>query len=240
MQLSIYTKHADARAVSHLLAKNPATVYERQVKGHAVRFVYHTMTDDELYATMFVTPNALALVKDNEAFDITHYINDREFAVSTIFLSLIRSALGTALNGQPKEDYVQYAQMAFPFTFEVGPISTTLSDDELKQLWEPLGYTVTIQAMSEQRRARFVQLTNTITLQRALQQLYVLIPVIDDYKHYYIDERERERLENYGQGWLDTHPLRDFIYKKALRFKSLLPVEPTKTKPSLNLSLIHI
>lgn len=235
MQLSIYTKHADARAVSHLLAKNPATVYERQVKGHAVRFVYHTMTDDELYATMFVTPNALALVKDNEAFDITHYINDREFAVSTIFLSLIRSALGTALNGQPKEDYVQYAQMAFPFTFEVGPISTTLSDDELKQLWEPLGYTVTIQAMSEQRRARFLQLTNTITLQRALQQLYVLIPVIDDYKHYYIDERERERLENYGQGWLDTHPLRDFIYKKALRFKSLLQLdEPTKTKPSLN------
>lgn len=48
--------------------------------------------------TIFVTPNALALVQNDNALDITHYINDREFAASSIFLSLIRSALGTAIN----------------------------------------------------------------------------------------------------------------------------------------------
>lgn len=237
MQLSIYTKNSHAKAISHLLAKNPATVYERQVKGHAVRFVYHTMTDDELYASIFVTPDSLALVKDNEAFDITHYINDREFAVSTIFLSLIRSALGTALNGKPKEGYIKYAEMAFPFTFEIGPLASNLTDEEIRDLWEPLDYEVTIDAMTAAKRARFLTLTNTIPLQKALQQLFTLIPVIDDYKHYFIDEAERERLQNYGAGWLENHPMRTFIYKKALRFKQLLMNEENEqkvVKPSLN------
>lgn len=235
MQLSIYTKSPDARAVSYLLAKNPDNIYERYSKNHAVRFVYHTMTDDELYATIFVTPDALSLVKDEQAYDITHYINDREFAVSSIFLSLIRSALGTALNGKPKEEYEKYVSKHFPLTFEVGPVATSLTDEEIRALWEPLGYEVSIQAVSEQKRARFVTLTNSITLQQALQQLFILIPVMDDYKHYYIDEKEQERLQRYGEGWLEQHPLRDLIYKKALRFRHLLHEAPKENRGSLNM-----
>ncbi len=49
-------------------------------------------------------------------------INDRGFAVSSIFLSLIRSALGTALNGKPKEEYATFAEQAFPFTFGSGQL----------------------------------------------------------------------------------------------------------------------
>lgn len=220
MQLSIYTKTPDARAVSYLLAKNPNNIYERYSKNHAVRFVYHKMTDDELYATIFVTPDSLSLVNDEQAYDITHYINDREFAVSTIFLSLIRSALGTALNGKPKEEYEKYVSQRFPFTFEIGPVATSMSDEEIQALWQPLGYDVTIQAVSEHKRARFLTLASTITLQQALQQLFVLIPVMDDYKHYFIDEKEQERLQRYGEGWLDSHPLRHMIYKR--RFVSVI------------------
>lgn len=235
MQLSIYTKTPDARAVSYLLAKNPNNIYERYSKNHAVRFVYHKMTDDELYATIFVTPDSLSLVNDEQAYDITHYINDREFAVSTIFLSLIRSALGTALNGKPKEEYVNYVSQRFPFTFEIGPVATSMSDEEIQALWQPLGYDVTIQAVSEHKRARFLTLASTITLQQALQQLFVLIPVMDDYKHYFIDEKEQERLQRYGEGWLDSHPLRHMIYKKALRFRHLLNEEaPGEKRVSLN------
>lgn len=234
MQLSIYTKTPDARAVSYLLAKNPNNVYERYSKNHAVRFVYHTMTDDELYATIFVTPDALSLVKDEQAYDITHYINDREFAVSTIFLSLIRSALGTALNGKPKEEYEKYVSQHFPFTFEVGPVATSMSDEDIRLLWEPLGYEVAIQGISKHKRARFLTLTNSITLQQALQQLFILIPVMDDYKHYFIDEKEQERLQRYGEDWLEEHPLRDMIYKKALRFRHLLDEAPKEKRVSLN------
>ena len=221
MQLSIYTKTPDARAISHLLAKNPNNVYERIEKGHAVRFVYHEMTDDTLHATIFVTPDSLALVQ-KDAYDITHYINDREFAVSSIFLSLIRSAFSTAVNGRPKDDYIQFVSKTFPFTFHVGPLATSLSDEEIQALFSPLGFTVEIESISDERLARFLTLYNECTLQSALRQLFILIPVMDDYKHYYLTELERERLLHYGEGWLEQHPMRDFIYKKALRFKQLI------------------
>lgn len=234
MQLSIYTKTPDAAAISHLLAKNPANRYERMHKEHAVRFVYHTMTDDELYATIFVTPNALALVNDAQAPDITHYINDREFAVSSIFLSLIRSALATALNGKPKEPYERYVTQAFPFTFEIGPVATELSDAEIEALWQPLGYDVHIEAISTHKRARFLTLSNTISLQQALQQIFILIPVMDDYKHYFIDDKEQERLQRYGEGWLAQHPQRAYITKKALRFRHLWATDEQPITTSLN------
>lgn len=234
MQLSIYTKSKDAQAVSYLLAKNPNNIYERTIKNHAVRLVYHTMTEDELYATIFVTPDPLALVNHDQAFDITHYINDREFAVSTIFLSLIRSALGTALNGKPKEGYEHYALQKFPFTFEIGPVATSMSNEDIYALWQPLGYEVEIVTISSESRARFLKLTNTITLQQALQQIFILIPVMDDYKHYFIDEKEQERLQRYGEGWLEEHPMREAIYKKALRFRHLLNEVPKEKGVSLN------
>lgn len=59
------------------------------------------------------------------------------------------------------------------------------------------------------------------TLQTGLRQLFVLIPVLDNYKHYYIDEKEIEKIERYGEGWLDHHPQREIIIQKALRFKEI-------------------
>jgi hypothetical protein len=81
-------------------------------------------------------------VNHEQAYDITHYINDREFAVSTIFLSLIRSALGTALNGKPKVEYEKYVSQRFPFTFEFGPVATSMSDEEIYALWHHLAMTL--------------------------------------------------------------------------------------------------
>lgn len=51
--------------------------------------------------------------------------------------------------------------------------------------------------------------------------MFVLIPVLDNYKHYFIDENEIEKIKRYGEGWLDTHPEKTFIIQKALRFKEV-------------------
>ena len=235
MQLTIYCETPYAKEISYLFAKNPNNLHERHEKGHAVRFVYHKLTAHEVEATIFVTPEPLTLVGHERAYDITHYINDRSFAASSIFLSLIRKMLGTALNGKPQEQYVAFAEQAFPFTFEFGPIATELTNEEIQQLFTPLGFSVEIEAISAAQRARFIKISALTTLQQALQQLFVLIPVMDDYKHYFIDEAERERLERYGEGWLEQHPEKDFIYKKALRFRHLINAQPTSTaKPLLS------
>ncbi|WP_254660122.1 hypothetical protein [Lysinibacillus xylanilyticus] len=218
MQLTIQAKGENVKAISYLLSKNPNNLYERRVKDHLVRLVYHELSETSLAVTIFVTPNALALVQNDNALDITHYINDREFAASSIFLSLIRSALGTALNGKPKEQYLEWVAQTFSFSFEVGPVASAMTNDEINGLFEPLGYAVTIEAMNNHNRARFLTLSADITLQRALQHLFVLIPVLDDYKHYFIDELEVDKLKRYGGGWLDTHPMKEYIYKKPFAF----------------------
>lgn len=230
MQLTIQATGDNAKAISHLLSKNPANLYERNQKGHLVRFFYSKFTEQEVEATIFVTPDPIELVQNNaNSYDITHYINDREFAVSSIFCSLIRSALGTALNGQPKEDYEEWVAHPFPLKLEFGPVVSTLTDQQLADLFEPLGFILDITRqeidysiqMKAESSARYLTLTGMKTVQESLRQLFVLIPVLDNYKHYYIDEKEIEKLERYGEGWLESHPLRDFIYRQSLRFKEL-------------------
>ena len=230
MQLTIRATGDNVKAVSYLLAKNPNNLYERNHKGHAVRMFYSLFTDTVLELTVFVTPDPLTLMQQSSnAYDITHYINDREFAVSSIFTSLIRSAFGTALNGQPKENYVQWVNQPFLFDFGIGPVVTDLSDEKIRRLFEPLGYEVGIEygetnyafQMKVKSTARYLTLTGNVTLQKGLQQLFVLIPVLDNYKHYFIDENEIEKIKRYGEGWLDTHPEKTFIIQKALRFKEV-------------------
>lgn len=241
MQLTIQASGDNVQAISYLLSKNPNNLYERNHKGHLVRLFYSKFTESEMEATIFVTPDPIELVKNNaNSYDITHYINDREFAVSSIFCSLIRSALGTALNGQPKEEHAEWVNHPFSFQFNFGPVVSTLSDNQLIELFEPIGYEVIITRpdikysfdIKDRSSARNVSLKGMKTLQDGLRHLFVLIPVIDNYKHYYIDEKEIEKLERYGEGWLDDHPMRDFIYRQSLRFKEVYSIVENK-KPEM-------
>lgn len=242
MQLTIKATGENVEMLSYLLAKNPANLYERSQKGHKVRMFFSQFTSDELEATIFVTPDPLELMQNkNNSYDITHYINDREFAVSSIFLSLIRSSLGTALNGQPKDEYMKWVDHRFPFTVEFGPVSSSLTDEQVAALFEPMGYEVGITRpelhysfdLKEKSSVRTIALTGSQTLQQVLHHLFVLIPVIDNYKHYFIDEKEIEKIERYGEGWLEEHPMRETIYRQALRFKEVYSKVEQATKEEI-------
>ncbi len=230
MQLTIRAVGENVQVISHLLAKNPNNLYERNQKGHAVRLFFSSFTEREVEATVFVAPDSLELVKNQgNQYDITHYINDREFAVSSIFISLIRTALGTALNGQPKEEYIKWVKHPFDLELSFGPVASGLSDHQIVDLFEPLGFDVSINRpqieynfnLKSKSSVRFITLNGRTPLQMALRQIFVLIPVLDNYKHYFIDEKEIDKLERYGEGWLDDHPQKSFILKKALRFKNV-------------------
>jgi 3' terminal RNA ribose 2'-O-methyltransferase Hen1 len=231
VQLAIKATGEGAKMLSFLLSKNPQNLYDRMEKGHRVRLTYTVFSDSEVEAVIFVTPDPVELVKNSpDTYEITQYINDREFVVSSIFCSYTRSALGTALNGRPKEEYLEWARHAFQLTIGFGPVATDLPDAVIKQLFEPLGYQIEIERgqvaynfqLKERSSARFINIQGQATVQNALQHLFVLIPVLDNYKHYFIDEREIEKLERYGEGWLADHPLKDLIIKRTLRFRELI------------------
>jgi 3' terminal RNA ribose 2'-O-methyltransferase Hen1 len=52
--------------------------------------------------------------------------------------------------------------------------------------------------------------------------LYVLIPVLDDEKHYWVGSDEVEKLLRHGEGWLALHPERDTIARRYLRHRRSL------------------
>jgi 3' terminal RNA ribose 2'-O-methyltransferase Hen1 len=227
MQLSLTVRGTGAEAVSYLIAKNPINLYERDEKGFIVRLVYQSFTKDEVQYLIYVKPDPIDLARNSaDKYDISSYINDREFAVSSIFITTIRKALGTALNGKPDEEYVKWVEHPFEVELSFGPVATDLSDQELGNLFEPIGYQVLIERGTSNIRtkssARFITLSGKQTVQNTLKHVFTLIPVIDNYKHYFIDEREVEKLDRYGEGWLENHPAKPFILKRALRFQSLI------------------
>jgi 3' terminal RNA ribose 2'-O-methyltransferase Hen1 len=227
MQLSLTLRGSGADVVSYLIAKNPNNPYERDEKGFKVRLVYPIFTKEEVQFVIYVKPDPIDLVRNSsELYDITHYINDREFVVSSLFITTIRKALGTALNGKPDEEYQQWVGHEFDMELAFGPVATDLHDKEIAGLFEPIGYKVEIErgvsTIREKSSARFVTLSGRQSVQNALKHVSILIPVIDNYKHYFLDEREIEKLDRYGEGWLEEHPLKQLIVKRALRFNALI------------------
>jgi 3' terminal RNA ribose 2'-O-methyltransferase Hen1 len=227
MQLSLTVRGSDADVVSYLIAKNPNNLYERDEKGFKVRLVYPIFTKEEVQFVIYVNPDPIDLVRNSsDLYDITHYINDREFAVSSLFITTIRKALGTALNGKPDEEYMKWVDHHFEMELAFGPVATDLLDDEIADLFKPIGYKVEIErgvsTIREKSSARFVTLSGKQSIQNTLKHVSILIPVIDNYKHYFLDEREIEKLDRYGEGWLEDHPLKQMIVKRALRFNALI------------------
>jgi hypothetical protein len=94
----------------------------------------------------------------------------------------------------------------------------------LRALFEPLGYTVeaTRHELDESMPALgpsklfTVTLRSTRRLNDLLTHLYVLIPVLDDQKHYWVGDDEVEKLLRHGEGWLDSHPSQDIIVSRYL------------------------
>jgi 3' terminal RNA ribose 2'-O-methyltransferase Hen1 len=103
-------------------------------------------------------------------------------------------------------------------------------EDFLRRLFEPLGYTVTAARVPLEERfpewgeSRYfrLDLAGTLPLHELLSHLYVLIPVLDNDKHYWVGDDEVQKLLRHGEGWLAAHPERDAIARRYLKHRKSL------------------
>ena len=159
----------------------------------------------------------------NASGPLAQYVNDRPYVASSFASVAIAQVLRSALNGQCKEK-PELACTPLDLVARVDAISCSGDGSFVRSLFEPLGYDVELKIPDLDARFGWgaapcaaLTLRGTQKLSDLLSHLYVLLPVLDNNKHYFIGEDEVEKLLKRGEGWLETHPQRDVIVSRYLK-----------------------
>lgn len=185
--------------------------------------------------TLLVDVDPIALVRkqsaNTESFSLAQYVNDRPYVASSFLSVAMSKTLHTAMNGTCKEkpDLLK-TPIPLEATISVIPAKSKNGKELLLSLFQPLGYEVTIQeSLLDEKHPEWGHSHNYhVTLRKIgflhdlLSHLYVLIPVLDNYKHYWITHDEVDKLLRMGEGWLNAHPARDLIISRYLKKQSSL------------------
>ncbi|GAB2869059.1 3' terminal RNA ribose 2'-O-methyltransferase Hen1 [Hymenobacter ruber] len=238
MLLTISTTYQPATDLGYLLHKNPARLQSIEVAGGQAHVFYPEATAERCTAALLLDLDPIGLVRGRggapgEGFALEQYVNDRPYVASSFLSAALSKAFGTAMNGTCKDKPDLPAQV-LPLAVKVAVVSAP-GPDWPRRLFEPLGYEVEIETtpldptMPEWGDSRYYTLHLRhagLRLQDVLTHLYVLLPVLDNDKHYYIGEHEAEKLLHRGGDWLPQHPERGFITRRYLRYLAAY-VNPT-------------
>ncbi len=234
MLLTITTTHRPATDLGFLLAKNPARTHSRKLSFGAVHVFYPEAGEERCTAALLLDLDALGLVRGRgrEQRTLAHYVNDRAYVASSFMSVAIARSFSTALAGRSKERQ-KLAETAIPLSAEIAVLPCRGGEDLLRRLFEPLGYAVAAEqlplddAFPEWGPSVYfrVRLEATCRVSEILNHLYVLLPVLDRDKHYWIGRDEIDKLLAKGEGWLKDHPEREQIVQRYMGRKPSLARE---------------
>jgi 3' terminal RNA ribose 2'-O-methyltransferase Hen1 len=235
MLLTISTSHRPATDLGYLLHKNPENIHRANVPFGEVTMFYPEASEARCTFALTLEIDPVGLVRGNGLRStgiIDQYVNDRPYAASSFLSVAIGRALGTAFAGRSK-DRQQLADSRIPFEATVIPLPCRGGAGVVRRLFEPLGYTVeTEEHQLDPRQPDLGQsnyvslkLSGEVRLQQLLQHLFVLIPVLDDRKHYYVGTDELEKLLRKGDEWLKAHPEKELITTRYLKHRRNLARE---------------
>ena len=228
MLLTITTTHQPATDLGYLLHKNPARAQPpTQLSFGQVHVFYSEVSAQRCSAHLLLDVDPVGLVRGRGQLE--QYVNDRPYAASSFLSVSLARVLREALTGRSRER-PELAVTPISLEFQIACVPSRGGAKLLRGLFEPLGYSVDAQSFELDERfpawgdSPYFNLTLriTATLSSALTHLYVLIPVLDDDKHYWVGEDEVQKLLRFGGGWLETHPLREEIAARYLKHRRTL------------------
>jgi 3' terminal RNA ribose 2'-O-methyltransferase Hen1 len=230
MLLTLTTTHQPATDLGYLLAKHPAKLQTFELNFGKAHVFYPEVNEARCTCALLLEINPIDLVRGKHGgssksdFALQQYVNNRPYVASSFFSVAINDVFRTALVGRNK-DRAELAQTAIPLEAKIAALPCRGGAELLRRLFEPLGYVV--MAQSKPLDARFpewgesqcftVTLSATCKLSDLLTHLYVLIPVLDSEKHYWIGDEEVEKLLRHGEAWLAQHPEKELITNRYLR-----------------------
>jgi 3' terminal RNA ribose 2'-O-methyltransferase Hen1 len=228
--LTIRTTHRPATDLGFLLHKNPARLQSFTQSFGQAHVFYPEASDDVCTAALLLDVDPVALVRGKSGTSadggpLAQYVNDRPYVASSFLSVAISDVFGTAMAGRSKER-PELADTPIPLAARVAVVPCRGGENLLRQLFEPLGYAVTVRQhpLGEEELSRYftVELSAQKRLRELLTHLYVLVPVLDDQKHYWVGPEEVEKLLRHGEGWLASHPERENIARRYLRHRRSL------------------
>ncbi len=226
MLLTITTSARPATDLGFLLHKNPAAVRTVNLSFGAAHVFYPEASEERCTAALLLEVDPVALVRGRQGSEgsADQYVNDRPYAASSFLSVAISQVLGTALGGRSK-DRPELAATAVPLEACITALPCRGGDALLRRLFEPLGYEVVAERHALDERfpewGEGPYFTVTLRAEKRLADLlthvYVLVPVLDGDKHYFVGDEEIEKLLRHGEGWLAQHPERELIARRYLR-----------------------
>ena len=236
MLLTITAEGENAAALSFLMHKHPDKLQQVELSVGTASIFYPECGKEKVTAALLLDIDPIGMVRNAKNFAgkdflLGQYVNDRPYVASSFMSSAISKAFSSAMNGSCKE-HPEFIDMPLALTAKISVLPAPRGGELLiKRLFEPLGYTVEAERhlldtqFSEWGYGKYFTLTlkNTLALKDLLSHLYVLIPVLDNEKHYFITQNEVEKLLQKGKGWLEQHPEREIIVSRYLiNLKSLV------------------
>ena len=232
MLLTITTTHQPANELGYLLHKHPERFQSFDLSFGKVHVYYPETGAERCTACLLLDVDSVGLVRGrhpDQCFLLAQYVNDRPYAASSFMSVAISQVFGSALQGRCK-DRPELAATAIPLSARIDVLPVRGGERFLRGVFEPLGYEVeTVRFPLDERFPEWgdspyfsVTIWKTTTLADLLTHLYVLIPVFDNRKHYWVGDDEMEKLLAKGEGWLADHPEKEEITRRYLKFQPSL------------------
>lgn len=236
MFLSLTTTIEPATDLGFLLHKNPSSVRSVPLWFGQAHVFFPEATPERCTAALLLEVDPVGLVRRRrrgvEAGSLEPYVNDRPYVASSFMSVALAKVFGTAMRGR-SDDRPELAETPIPLEIHVPVLPCRGGPELLGRLFEPLGYEVSATQIPLDERFDAwgpspyldVRLVTTARLADVLDHLYVLLPVLDDLKHYWVTEDEIDKLLRRGEGWLASHPESELITRRYLRHQGGLARE---------------
>ena len=226
MLLTLTTTYQPATDLGYLLHKNPDKLHSKKLSFGQAHVFYPEASVERCTAALLLDVDPVGLVRKapGSGFALAQYVNDRPYAASSFMSVAINQLFGTLLSGRSKERQ-DLVEADLPLVATVHALPCRANEDFLRELFEPLGYQVEAERYPlddkhpEWGLSPYFKLTlnKCCPLRELLIHLYVLIPVLDNKKHYYISVDEIDKLLDFGAGWLNDHPQKERIAQRYFR-----------------------
>jgi 2-polyprenyl-3-methyl-5-hydroxy-6-metoxy-1,4-benzoquinol methylase len=224
--LTVTTTHSPATDLGFLLHKHPGRVQAFGVASGTAHVFYPEASQERCTAALLLEVDPVALVR-GPGDSVTHYVNDRPYAASSLLAVALKGVFATALAGRC-EARPELAARPIPLEIRVPALRCVGGAGLASRLFGPLGWDVRAEPVPLEPAAwgdsAYVdlRLTGTVRLADALNHLYVSLPVLDDAKHYWVSTDEVDKLVRAGSGWLAGHPEKELITRRYLAHRRAL------------------